>query len=368
MKVLFVATVVKTHILEFHIPYLKMFKDMGWETAVAARNDFENPDDCVIPYCDNYYDIPFERSPAKPGNVRAYKKLKKIIDEEGYDIIHCHTPVGGVIGRLASANARTKGSKVFYTAHGFHFFKGASLTNWILFYPVERLFARITDVLITINTEDFERAKSFRSRRISYVPGIGVDFKKFIGGSAERAKNLRKELGIPDDATIWLSVGEVNKNKNHTVIIDVLKDHDDSWFVLCGNGPKLKELKNKAKRLGVADRTIFAGYRTDVADFYKMADLFIFPSYREGLPVALMEAMASGIRCVASANRGTNDLMPESALRFKPADRRELKKKIQAAISSDCSIEIQRNIENLKAFDLKNVLRITRDLYLSELD
>lgn len=122
-KVLFVATVVKTHIMEFHIPYLKMFKEMGWETAVAARNDYENPADCVIPYCDTYYNIPFERNPLKPGNLKAYKELKHIIDEGEYDIIHCHTPVGAMLTRLAAKQARKQGTKVFYTAHGFHFIK-----------------------------------------------------------------------------------------------------------------------------------------------------------------------------------------------------------------------------------------------------
>ena len=130
-KVLFVATVVKTHLMQFHIPYLKMFKDMGWETAVASRNDYENPADCVIPYCDTYYDIPFERTPWKSANLRAYKILKQIMEEGDYDIIHCHTPVGALIARLAALGVRKKGTKVIYTAHGFHFFKGAPLVNWL---------------------------------------------------------------------------------------------------------------------------------------------------------------------------------------------------------------------------------------------
>lgn len=154
-KVLFVATVVKTHIMEFHIPYLKMFKEHGWETAVAARNDYENPDDCVIPYCDSYYDIPFERSPIKPGNITSYKKLKKIIGEGAYDILHCHTPVGAMIARLAAIKARKKGTRVIYTAHGFHFFKGAPLLNWLIYFPVEWICSFLTDTLITINQEDY---------------------------------------------------------------------------------------------------------------------------------------------------------------------------------------------------------------------
>ena len=126
-KVLFVATVVKTHIMQFHIPYLKLFQEAGWETAVASRNDYENPADCVIPYCDQYYDIPFERMPWKPKNLKAYKLLKEIIDREHYDIIHCHTPVGALIARLAALDARKLGTRVIYTAHGFHFFTGAPL-------------------------------------------------------------------------------------------------------------------------------------------------------------------------------------------------------------------------------------------------
>ena len=153
-KVLYVATVVKNHIMEFHIPYLKMLKEMGWETAVAARNDYENPSECVIPFCDIYYDIPFERNPFRLGNIKAYKELKMVIDEGNYDIIHCHTPVGALLTRLAAENARKRGTKVFYTAHGFHFYKGAPLINWLLFYPAERLLAHMTDVLITINKED----------------------------------------------------------------------------------------------------------------------------------------------------------------------------------------------------------------------
>lgn len=158
-KVLFVATVVKTHMMQFHLPYLKMFQEMGWETAVASKNDYENPEDCRIPYCDTYYDVPFERLPWKRKNILAYRMLKRIIDEGEYDIVHCHTPVGALIARLAARKARKKGTKVIYTAHGFHFFSGAPLQNWLLFYPPEWLLAPLTDVLITINQEDYLRAK-----------------------------------------------------------------------------------------------------------------------------------------------------------------------------------------------------------------
>ena len=201
-KVLFVATVVKTHIMQFHIPYLKLFQEAGWETAVASRNDYENPSGCVIPYCDTYYDIPFERMPWKLKNLKAYRMLKEIIDREHYDIIHCHTPVGALIARLAALDARKKGTRVIYTAHGFHFFTGAPLQYWLLFYPPERLLAPVTDVLITINREDYALAKrKMKARQVVYVPGVGIDVDKFRNTVVDRPAK-RKELGIPEDVSL----------------------------------------------------------------------------------------------------------------------------------------------------------------------
>ncbi len=314
-KVLYVATVVKTHIMEFHIPYLKMLKGMGWETAVAARNDYENPEDCVIPYCDTYYDVPFERNPLKPGNIKAYKQLKKIIDEGQYDIIHCHTPVGAMLTRLAAKDARKKGSKVIYTAHGFHFYKGAPLINWIVYYPVEKWLSRYTDVLITINKEDYERAKrKFHAKRIEYVPGVGIDTKKFSNKIGERDEK-RNELGINNSSFLLLSVGEIIPRKNHSVVLDALAEFktagelDDIQYIICGRGPLENELKEKAIALGISDHVHLLGYRTDVSEIYTASDLFIFPSLQEGLPVALMEAMASGVPVICSDIRGNTDLI-----------------------------------------------------------
>ena len=366
MKVLYVATVVKTHIMEFHIPYLKMLKEMGWETAVAAKNDYEDPADCVIPYCDTYYDIPFERNPFKPGNVIAYKELKKVIDDGNYDIIHCHTPVGAMLTRMAAGDARKKGSKVFYTAHGFHFYKGAPLINWLLYYPGEKILAHKTDVLVTITKEDYQRAQRFKAGKVEYIPGIGIDLNRFKKGTPEKALVLRKKLGIPADATVWLSVGEVNSNKNHKVVIQALHDFQDVWYVLCGRGPLVDDYRKLAEDLGVANRVIMPGYRTDVIDFYSMADLFVFPSFREGLPVALMEAMATELPCVAARNRGTDDLLEGSRLLFMPENVDELKEKLTIAMTTDCTDEVNRNSDQLKIFDLKNTLDLVKSFYLRE--
>ena len=315
-KVLFVATVVKTHIMEFHIPYLRMFKEMGWKTAVAARNDYENPADCVIPYCDTYYDIPFERNPLKLGNVKAYKELKKVIDTGAYDILHCHTPVGAMLTRLAAKQARKCGTRVFYTAHGFHFYKGAPAINWLLYYPAEKWLSRYTDVLITINKEDYERAKGFKSGRVCYVPGVGIDLKKFHVGYVDKAEK-RKEIGVGADDFVLLSVGELIPCKNHEVVIramSVLKQNSELnpiQLVICGQGTYESDLKRLAEELRVSDHVRFLGYRNDISELCNCADLFVFMSHQEGLPVALMEAMACGLPVVCSNIRGNTDLIAD---------------------------------------------------------
>lgn len=313
-KVLFVATVVKTHIMEFHLPYLKMFKEMGWETAVAARNDYDNPKDCQIPYCDTYFDIPFARNPLRHENWQAYSQLKKIIDEGGYDIIHCHTPVGAALTRLAAREARKKGTKVFYTAHGFHFYKGAPLANWLLFYPVERWLAHYTDVLITINKEDYNRAKSFKAKKVCYVPGVGIDLHKFNSDHVDRTEK-RKAIGVQADSFLLLSVGEWIPKKNHEVVIKAMSELKKKGklgqieYVICGRGAYAEYLEALAEKLGMMDHIHFLGYGNDISDICKCADLFLFMSHQEGLPVALMEAMACGLPAICLNIRGNTDLI-----------------------------------------------------------
>ncbi len=316
-KVLFVATVVKTHMMQFHIPYLKLFQDMGWETAVASRNDYEDPADCRIPYCDTYYDIPFERMPWKPRNLQAYRMLKQIIDEGNYDLIHCHTPVGAMIARLAAVSARKKGTKVIYTAHGFHFFKGAPLLNWLLFYPAEWLLAPITDVLITINKEDdLQARKSLHAKRIAYVPGVGINGARFAG-TPELRQEKRRELGFGDEDFLMLTVAEMTANKNHIAVLNAmakLKDREEFeklHYLIVGRGAMWESLERSAKELGIADHVHFLGYRTDAAQLYCAGDLFVFMTYREGLPVALMEAMSSGLPILCTRVRGNTDLIED---------------------------------------------------------
>ena len=374
-KVLYVATVVKTHIMEFHVPYLKMLKEMGWETAVAARNDYDDPADCVIPYCDTYFDIPFERNPFKPGNIKAYKMLKAVIDEGNYDIIHCHTPVGAMLTRLAAQDARRKGSKVFYTAHGFHFYKGAPLINWLAYYPVEKWLARKTDVLITINKEDYNRAKDkFKAGKVVYVPGVGIDLTKFSKRIENRDKK-RQELGLKNTDFVLLSVGELIPRKNHTLVLDALEELEKSGdldyiqYLICGRGDLSEELKQKASALGIANHVHFLGYRNDVNEICNASDLFVFMSLQEGLPVALMEAMACGLPAICSGIRGNTDLIENgiSGLISSNSSRELANCILDMQMNNNFRKEMAEAAEKkVKQFDLDSVVNIMRIIYFGE--
>ena len=368
-KVWFVATLVKNHIAEFHLPYLKLFQDMGWQTAVAARNDYEDPEDCVIPHCDAFYNLPFERSPLKKGNLEAYKQLKEIIQEGNYDLIHCHTPVGAVVARLAARKSRKTGTRVIYTAHGFHFYKGAPLLNWLVYFPVEWLLAPLTDVLITINREDFDRAERLlHAKKTVYIPGVGIDTARFRDNE-EKGAALRRELGIPENATVLLSVGELTKRKNHRAVLDALAgmDNRNLFYVVCGRGPLKEELEEYAQKLGLGDRVRFMGYRNDVPVFYTMSDLFLFPSLQEGLPVSVMEAMASGKPVICSRIRGNTDLVEDGVNGFliDPGEPRSIAAAVLRLYDSGKQEEIsQNNREKAESYSLGAIVEEYRKVYL----
>ena len=213
-KVLFVATV-DSHIELFHLPYLKMFKDRGYEVHVAT--DTDKP----IKYCDKKIKLSIKRSPFSLSNFKAIRELKKIVNSEKYSIIHCHTPMGGVVARLAAKKSRRAGTRVIYTAHGFHFYKGAPILNWILFYPVEKWLSKYTDTLITINTEDFERAKrKFHCSDVYKIDGIGVDEKKFSKKfTVKEKKKIRESLGLKENDFVVTYVAELSHRKNQGMAI-----------------------------------------------------------------------------------------------------------------------------------------------------
>ncbi len=373
-KVLFVATVVKTHMMQFHIPYLKMFQEMGWETAVAAQNDYENPADCQIPYCDTYFDIPFERTPWKWKNFTAYRMLKKVINEGNYDIIHCHTPVGAMIARLAAVQARKKGTKVIYTAHGFHFFDGAPLLNWLLFYPAEWILAPLTDVLITINKEDYDRArKKIHTKRIEYVPGVGIDTDRFRCVQVDNAEK-RRELGYSDKDFLILTVAEMTPNKNHITVLKALsllkgtKEFENIHYLICGRGIMKESLMDSAELLEIDDHVNFLGYRTDAPQLYRCSDMFAFVSFREGLSVALMEAMSCGLSIMCTRIRGNTDLIDDGNSGIFTENNPQAVADNILRLYRDPAFraELGRNAsEKVKIFDEENVLKQVKAIYLS---
>ena len=371
-RVLIIATVVKTHIMQFHIPTLKLFKEMGWETAVAARNDYENPEDCQIPYCDKFYDIPFARIPFTPGNAGCYKKLKDIIDRENYQIIHCHTPVGGVLGRLAARKSRKNGTRVLYTAHGFHFYRGSSALNWLLYYPAEKLCAHFADDIITINQEDYRLAqRKFSSAKIHYLPGVGVNTAAFspCTMSREDRSTLREALGLKPGQHMILSVGELIARKNYKTAIDVIAKLNTKQvrYYICGQGVLRSELEEYAKTKGVEDCVVFLGYRRDIAQLCACADVFMHTSHQEGLPVAVMEAMASGTPVVASRIRGNVDLIEDGVNGFlaDTQDADGFAEKIRELLDKpDLAREFRENsLEKIKQYDVKRITEEMQNIY-----
>ena len=367
-KVLFVATVVKKHISVFHVPYLKMLQDAGYETYVAAAND-TGLAEVHIPGCDHYIEIDFKRNPLGFSNLISYFKLKKIVDDNNFDIIHCHTPVGGVIGRLVARKTRKKGTKVLYTAHGFHFYKGAPLRNWLLYYTIEYFCSFFTDELILINKEDYAIAQKMHAKKFSYLPGIGIDIQKFNTASGDIKKTYKKMLGITEDSMVLLSIGELNKNKNHEVVIKALSKMNNPkiHYVIAGAGDLEDSLKKLVETNGLSGNVHLLGYRTDIADLCKMADVYIHPSLREGLPVSVMEAMASGLPCIVSKIRGNVDLIDSNGgILFNPKEEKSCKEAIEQILTMDLAELGSYNRKKVKLYELDNTLKMMWNIYSDE--
>lgn len=250
-----------------------------------------------------------KRNPLAPINVKGYFELRKLVAQGNYDLIWTNEPVMGVLTRLAARNVRKKGTKVLYMVHGFHFYDGAPLFNWLTYYPIERVMARFTDVICTINQEDCRRAIRMSFPKIEYIHGVGVDMTRMQ--PRQTTLDLRRELGLPDDAFVALSVGELNKNKNQQVVLHALAKLQDAgvYYLLCGKGACQGRLERLAKRLRIASNVRFLGYRRDVFDIYRQADVFIQSSWREGMPLAPLEAAWQGVPMIVSSARGTTDVV-----------------------------------------------------------
>lgn len=313
-KVLLTATV-QSHICQFHKPLVEVLHGLGYEVHVAARDNLAEKNGLALDFADKVYDLPFARSPFSPKNIKAYRMLRAIIKEQKYDAAHCNTPVGGVLTRLACRRERKRGMRVLYTAHGFHFYKGAPKKNWMLYYPIEWVCARWTDRLLTITAEDEALAKRRFKTTVCRIHGVGADAGKFHPVTAGQKAALRKSHGISESQNLILCVGELLLNKNQKTAVaamaQVVKACPEALLCIAGNGPEQEALAQQIQSLGLQDHVRLLGYTTKIADWYAMCDVLVACSYREGLPMNVIEAMLSAKPVVASVNRGHRELVAD---------------------------------------------------------
>lgn len=302
--------------VQFLVPHINNLAENGFEVEIACSDVGGRMDEIrskLEGHVSAVHTVRLVRSPASPANLKGYGDMKKIIEAGRYDIIWTNEPVMGVVTRLAARRARRRGAKVLYMVHGFHFYIGAPKINWLVYYPVERFASRFCDEIVTINREDYKRAKKMHAPKVAYIHGIGVNTDRLQ--RKENQSNIRREMGLKDNDFLLLSIGELNENKNHKVILRALgRLHDRKiHYIICGKGDRLNALQALAEEQKIRENVHFLGYRTDVMDICSQADAFAFPSYREGLGLAALEAMYCGLPLITSNVRGLVDIMDNGA-------------------------------------------------------
>ena len=315
-----IITTTSGFLSQFELNNVRLLQKKGYQVHYATNFGvpiYEVKDETLRNMGVVLHHISIEKNPFKiKKNIWALRELIRIIDREAISVVHCHNPNGGVLGRLAAVLSKRK-PFVVYTAHGFHFFRGAPVKNWLFYYPAEKVLAKFSDIIITINHEDYTRADKFHYKKdggAALIPGVGVDLEKFYPlkeDEVHERDTLRKNLGIPEHAFHIVSAGEINKNKNHRVVIEAIAKlaRSDIYYSICGEGPNRKNLETEIKKYGLSDRVFLQGYRNDMPKIWRTADISVFPSLREGMGMAGLEAMASGIPLIAADNRGTREYL-----------------------------------------------------------
>lgn len=367
-KILFTSHT--ANFMKFNRPFMRDLREKGYAVHYASAGEEEILD------ADQSFVIPFARSPLNLSNLKAYKELKNLLEQEKYDLVHCHTPVGGVVTRLAVKHAKLKQKpKVIYTGHGFHFYNGAPLLNWMVYYPIEKWLAKSTDTVVTINREDYERAKQkFRAGRVEQIPGVGVDLAKFRPVNAAEKAKLRRENGLEENDFVLVYVAEINKNKDQELIIDNLVELKQEipeikvWFA--GKGPEQKRLEEKVKKLGLEETVKFLGYVGDVTELYQMADIVISASRREGLGLNLIEGMATGLPIVARDNRGHREIVISEKEGVLFQDGEGFRKAIVELYHDEARRRkiSEHNLETAKKFSLEKSRAKMAEIYAEYLD
>lgn len=374
-KVLIVASVV-SFIEWFNKENVEFLRsDLGCEVHIACNFDYmeDTDEERTKKYLEKIkgqgvilHNIHFARSPFNSANMQAYKQLKKIINEGHFDLIHTHTPAASIFTRLAARKVRKTGTVVMYTCHGFHFHNAAPKKNWIMYYPIEKWMSRYTDYIVTINKEDFNRAKEFHAKNVRYIPGVGVDINRIKAVKVDK-REYKKSIGIPEDCVMLLSVGELIERKNHQVIIKALGKlkGDEIYYVICGKGPLREELETLSNSLGV--HTVFLGFRKDVPELCNTADISAFPSRIEGLGLAGIEAMAAGVPLVSSNVHGILDYVIDGKTGYacNPEDVDAFAKAIHKLASSEELREGMRDacFKAVAPFEINNALNTMWDIY-----
>lgn len=348
-------------------------KELGFEFHIAGNWSYASDREKIADeekYGIKIHQIDFVRTPYHPGNIKAYKQLKTIAKNEQYDIIHCNTPIGGVVGRIIGKKLKTK--KIIYQAHGFHFYKGAPKINWLIYYPIEKRLAKYTDAIITINQEDFALAKEkFRLKNhgeIYYVPGVGTDTDFYNFDCGTRGTH-RKELGLSDSDFAILSVGRLETNKNTETLIKAMAvmKNENVKLIVCGDGEQREYLEKLSERLGTEKSVTFLGTVSNLQEIYRAVDALASSSYREGLSRTVMEAMASGLPCIVSKIRGNTDLIEDGKGGFlcEPDNANAYAQAITALLQ-DVSLRESMKNENLKrirSFSIPTVVSETKKIY-----
>lgn len=312
-KILYVTTLSRT-INAFLVPHITSLIDSGnlVDCACYIDKDREIPIELKERNV-KFFDIPFSRNPLNPDNMKAFKQLVEIQDKYNYDIVHVHTPIAAMYGRLLKI--KFPKLKTVYTAHGFHFHKGAPFVNWAIYYPIEKIMSRFTDVIITMNEEDYQRAKKFNIKKVYKVNGVGLDLDKYNSNLFDK-NEVRKKLNLKEDDFVIIMIAEVNKNKNHKQMIEaveILRNRNIDVKVLClDTGSLFDKVKQEIKNKNLENNIHMLGFRNDVNEIICASDIGILMSYREGLPRNIMELMACGKPVIGTNIRGIKDLIQDN--------------------------------------------------------
>ena len=362
-KVVLIATVLSFH-ESFNKDNISLLQEMDFEVYLVANDKSTNYGEKQVKdfykYCDSrgiriiIVDIP--RSPFYfVGLLRSYNQLVNIFKNIQFELIHSHTPVGGLLGRLIAKRFNIKN---LYTAHGFHFYNGASIFNWLFLFNVEKWLSGFTDGIVTINNEDYRLTIKMDSTRSFYVPGVGINLDNFYC----------KKMNTSDNLIRFVSVGELNTNKNHIFAIKQLLELDIAFeYFIAGKGAYSKRLETLINNSRHSSSIKLLGYVDDVANLLSQMDIMIMPSFREGLPAAVMEAMATGLPVLASDIRGNRDLIDDGqgGFLFEPENASDFMDKLKILIR-DSELRNRMgmyNLEKIKGYDITKIREQMKYVY-----